>query len=100
VLQGANIPFTPGAEKALAGRGVTVVPDFIANAGGVICAAMELTGATRASAFAAIAERVRANTEAVLGEAKARGVLPRAAAWELAARRVRRAMSYRRFSIM
>jgi glutamate dehydrogenase (NAD(P)+) len=100
VLQGANIPFTPGAEKMLAGRGVTVVPDFIANAGGAICAAMELAGATRASAFAAIAERVRANTEAVLGEAKARGVLPRAAASELAARRVRQAMSYRRFSIL
>jgi len=80
VLQGANIPFTPGAEKMLAGRGVTVVPDFIANAGGVICAAMELAGATRASAFAAIAERVRGNTEAVLSEAKARSVLPRAAA--------------------
>jgi len=100
VLQGANIPFTPGAEKMLADRGVTVVPDFIANAGGVICAAMELQGATRASAFAAIAERVRANTEAVLGEAKARGVLPRAAAEELAARRVRQAISYRRFSIL
>jgi len=100
VLQGANIPFTLGAEKALARRGVTVVPDFIANAGGVICAAMELAGATRASALAAIAERVRANTEAVLGEAKARGVLPRAAATELATRRIRQAMGYRRFSIL
>ena len=100
VLQGANIPFTPGAEKILAGRGVTVVPDFIANAGGVICAAMEHAGATQASAFAAIAERVRANTDAVLGGAKARGVLPRAAAEELAARRIRQAMSYRRFSIL
>jgi glutamate dehydrogenase (NAD(P)+) len=100
VLQGANVPFTPGAEKALAGRGVTVVPDFIANAGGVICAAMEFAGATRTSAFAAIAERVRANTEAVLGEAKARGVLPRVAATELATRRLREAMGYRRFSIL
>lgn len=100
VLQGANIPFTPGAEKALAGRGVTVVPDFIANAGGVICAAMEFAGATHASAFAAIAERVRANTEAVLGEVKTRGVLPRLAATELAERRIRQAMGYRRFSIV
>jgi glutamate dehydrogenase (NAD(P)+) len=100
VLQGANIPFTPGAEKALAGRGVTVVPDFIANAGGVICAAMEFAGATRAAAFDAIAERVRANTEAVLREAKARAVLPRVAATELAERRIRQAMTYRRFSIL
>ncbi|MBI3043820.1 MAG: Glu/Leu/Phe/Val dehydrogenase [Betaproteobacteria bacterium] len=99
VLQGANIPFTPGAEQALAARGVVVVPDFIANAGGVICAAMEYAGATRAAAFDAVAERVRANTEAVLGEAKSRGVPPRAAAEALALRRVREAMGYRRFSI-
>jgi glutamate dehydrogenase (NAD(P)+) len=100
VLQGANIPVTPGAEQMLAGRGVTVVPDFIANAGGVICAAMEYAGATQASAFATIAERVRANTEAVLRSAKTRGVLPRAAALEIAEHRVRQAMSYRRFSIL
>lgn len=100
VVEGANIPLTPGAEKMLAGRGVTVVPDFIANAGGVICAAMEYAGATQGSAFAAIAERVRANTEAVLSTAKARGVLPREAALELAERRVKEAMSYRRFSIL
>jgi len=100
VLQGANIPFTRAAEQSLAARGVTVVPDFIANAGGVICAAMEYAGATRGAAFAAIAERIRANTEAVLSDAKSRGVLPREAAEDLAARRVRQAMGYRRFSIM
>ena len=44
VLQGANIPFTPGAERALAAKGVLVIPDFIANARGVVCAAMEYAG--------------------------------------------------------
>jgi len=100
MLQGANIPATAGAEKALAETGVVVVPDFIANAGGVICAAMEYAGATRTAAFEAIAERIRANTEQVLGTARARGVLPRAAAEALAATRVREAMSHRRFSIL
>jgi glutamate dehydrogenase (NAD(P)+) len=100
VLQGANIPFTPGAEKRLAAKGVTIVPDFVANAGGVICAALEYAGTTQAAAFAAIAERVRANTELVLNTAKARGVLPRAAAIDLAERRVREAMTYRRFSML
>jgi len=100
VLEGANIPLTAGAERALAARGVTVVPDFIANAGGVICAAMEYRGATRAAAFEAIAERVRANTEAVLAEARSRGVPPRDAAEALATRRVREAMALRRFSIL
>ena len=100
VVQGANIPFTLGAEKALHERGVLVIPDFIANAGGVICAAMEYRGATQAAAFDAIAEKVRANTEAVLAPFKARNTLPREAALELAAQRLNAAMRMRRFSIM
>jgi glutamate dehydrogenase (NAD(P)+) len=100
VLQGANIPFTPGAEKILHERGVVVVPDFIANAGGVICAAMEYAGATQAAAFQAIREKIRANTEAVLAESRERGIQPRQAAVELATRRIRAAMALRRFSIL
>src|SRR6266508_5780738 len=61
VLPGANIATTPGAEAALHARGVLCVPDFIANAGGVICAAVEYRGGTRTQAFADIAERIRAN---------------------------------------
>ena len=100
VLQGANIPFTPQAEQALAAKGVLVIPDFIANAGGVICAAMEYAGATQAAAFDAIAEKIRGNTEAVLAQVKARQALPREAAVALATARVRRAMAMRRFSIL
>lgn len=99
VLQGANIPFTAGAERLLHQRGVLVVPDFIANAGGVICAALEYRGATQSAAFAAIAEKVGANTEAVLTAARAKGIPPREAALELAVERVKKAMSLRRFSI-
>ena len=35
ILEGANHPVTPWADAALADRGVTVVPDILANAGGV-----------------------------------------------------------------
>lgn len=35
VIEGANNPTTPMADAALAERGVTVVPDILANAGGV-----------------------------------------------------------------
>ncbi|MBM4186365.1 MAG: Glu/Leu/Phe/Val dehydrogenase [Gemmatimonadetes bacterium] len=99
VLQGANIPCTDDAERRLAERGVTVIPDFIANAGGVICAAMEYAGATRTAAFEAIGEKIRGNVEAVLARSRGRGVLPREAAVELAANRVREAMRHRRFGI-
>jgi glutamate dehydrogenase (NAD(P)+) len=100
VLQGANVPFTAEAESALAARGVVVVPDFIANAGGVICAAMEYAGTTQRAAFDAIAEKIRANTEAVLSAARRDARLPRAAAVELATGRVLRAMGHRRFGIL
>jgi glutamate dehydrogenase (NAD(P)+) len=99
VIQGANIPFTLGAEKYLHGRGVLCVPDFIANAGGVICAAMEYAGASESAAFDTIAEKLRRNTEEVLEEVAKRGMLPREAAMNLAVARVTKAMSYRRWSI-
>jgi glutamate dehydrogenase (NAD(P)+) len=100
VLQGANIPFTAGAEKILHDRGVLVVPDFIANAGGVICAAMEYAGAAQRAAFDAIAEKIRANTEAVLAAVERERALPRIAAVDLATARLRAAMKTRRFNIM
>lgn len=99
VLQGANIPFAEAAERALAARGVLVVPDFIANAGGVICAAMEYAGATQQVAFDAIAEKVRSNTEAVLSAAHRDGSPPRTAALAFATDRVMQAMRSRRYGI-
>jgi glutamate dehydrogenase (NAD(P)+) len=100
VVQGANIPFTLGAEQFLHERGVLVVPDFIANAGGVIAAAMEYGGATEAQAFQAIEEKIRANTEGVLAEARRRHGPPRQAAVALAVARVKEAMTYRRFGLL
>ncbi len=99
VVEGANIPITREAERRLAERGVLVIPDFIANAGGVICAAMEYQGASQSAAFGAIEEKIRYNTEAVLGAVETDKVLPREAAETLAETRVRRAMTTRRWSI-
>ena len=100
ILQGANIPCTESAEKLLHQRGVMLVPDFIANAGGVICAALEYRGSTQAAVFETISERIRANTAEVRQAVPGKGILPRQAAVVLAGARVRAAMVYRRFSIM
>jgi glutamate dehydrogenase/leucine dehydrogenase len=97
VAQGANIPCTPEAEQALHARGVLVIPDFIANAGGVICAAVEYGGGTPRAAFEHIDERIRANTRAVLEQSRRDQVPPRAAAMALAEGRVRAAMGTRRW---
>ena len=98
ILEGANIPATEAAERYLHERGVLVVPDFIANAGGVICAAVEFHGGSEAAAFETIEEKITRNTKEVLEAAKVSGAKPREAALALAEQRVRKAMSTRRWS--
>jgi glutamate dehydrogenase (NAD(P)+) len=96
VAQGANIPASPEAEKILAGRGVLVIPDFVANAGGVICAAVEYHNGSQSQAEATIVEKVSHNAREVLSRAAAERRLPREVAGDIARERVMRAMSYRR----
>ena len=95
VLQGANIPATAEAEQILFERGVINVPDFIANAGGVICGAVEYHGGSESAAFERIDQEIRRNTREVLARSRAEKLLPRTTALELAMERVRRAMGYR-----
>lgn len=95
VVQGANIPATEEAERWMHTHRILSLPDFIANAGGVICAAVEYHGGTQSQAFAAIEERIRANTRETLDRARAGGLLPREAATRLARARVEEAMRYR-----
>ena len=96
VAEGANIPVTFEAERMLAQRGVLVIPDFIANAGGVICAAVEYAGGTETQSLSVIDEKIRANVREVLSSSKQSGRMPREDAVELARERVIKAMSFRR----
>jgi glutamate dehydrogenase (NAD(P)+) len=96
IVQGANIPCTAQAERILHGRGIVSVPDFVANAGGVICAAVEYHGGTQKSAFEAIEEKVRENTTAVLDLSRKHNQMPMESAMALAKQRVAEAMAYRR----
>ncbi len=97
VLQGANIPATPAAERILHERGVLNIPDFIANAGGVICASVEYHGGTESQALATIEDKIGSNVKELLQRADARGELPREAAVAMARARVEEAMAYRAF---
>ena len=98
-VQGANIPITYAAEKVLQQRGILNIPDFIANAGGVICAAIEYQGGGEGAAFAAIEEKLRRNTREILEAASRDQILTRDAALAMARKRVLQAMSYRRWNI-
>lgn len=96
VVQGANIPITPEAGARAHGKRVVSIPDFIANAGGVICAAVEYAGGTRTQALETIAEKIKANVARVLEMAAEQGISQRAAAKAFARGRVKEAMAYRR----
>jgi glutamate dehydrogenase (NAD(P)+) len=97
VLQGANIPVTLDAERRLHERGILSIPDFVANAGGVICASVECHGGTEKAAFDVIAEKIRVNTREVLRASKEGNMLPRQAATAMAERRIETAMALRRW---
>jgi glutamate dehydrogenase (NAD(P)+) len=97
ILQGANIPATMAAEEILMKRGILSVPDFIANAGGVIMAAMEYEKKTEREAFEAISLKVKKNTKLILEDAAREKILPRAAAGKLANEKVLEAMRYREY---
>ena len=92
IVQGANIGVTEGAERMLHDRGVICIPDFISNAGGVICGAVEYAGGTESQAFEVIEEKIRANVAEVLGRAAGQNILPREAAVKMAEERVTAAM--------
>jgi glutamate dehydrogenase/leucine dehydrogenase len=96
IVQGANIPATAEAERMFHERGILSIPDFIANAGGVICGAVEYGGGSASVAFATIEEKIRTNTREVLHRAKEAGVEPRRAAIEIARSRVEEMVRYRR----
>ncbi len=96
ILQGANIPATEEAERIIHEKGIINVPDFVANAGGVICGSVEYHGGTKSTAFIEIEEKMKENTASVLEKAKRENKMSRFAALELAKERVKEAMSYRR----
>lgn len=94
VAQGANIPATEEAERILAERGVIVIPDFVANAGGVICAAVEYHNGSESQAMQTIADRIRNNVCTILQRSSEQNELPRATAMAVARERVQTAMTF------
>ncbi len=98
IVQGANIPATVEAEAELHKRGVLVIPDFIANAGGVICGALEYHDKSENEVFPFIKFRIEQNVKELLDRVKG-GDLPRDAAINMAKERVKAAMGFRKHNL-
>ncbi|GAA1522237.1 glutamate dehydrogenase (NAD(P)+) [Agromyces terreus] len=94
VVEGANGPTTPTADRIMRERGILVVPDILANAGGVIVSYFEWVQANQAYWWRAdevetrLEERMLNAWQHVLGYAETRGLSLRTAATALAVERV------------
>jgi glutamate dehydrogenase (NAD(P)+) len=101
VIEAANIPTSLFADRYLHENGVLIVPDFIANAGGVIGSFVEYKGGTEKEAFDLIAYKISRNVKSVLAksimeEPAKEDKTPREVAMEIAKERVHRAMLLRK----
>jgi glutamate dehydrogenase (NAD(P)+) len=94
VVEAANIPMKHEFERQLGKKGVLVIPDFVANAGGVISSYVEFKGGNEAEMFSLVKEKITRNTRLVLE--KARGGDLRDAALAIAKERVKAAMQKRK----
>ncbi|MGM0818242.1 MAG: Glu/Leu/Phe/Val family dehydrogenase [Actinomycetota bacterium] len=101
VVEGANHPVTPVADRVLRDRGVEVIPDVLANAGGVTVSYFEWTqniqqfhwDADRVNAE--LKQRLRRAYRTLAAYADAEGCDLRSAAYALAVERVAEASSLR-----
>lgn len=88
IIEGSNIPMTANVEKMLAKKGIIIVPDFVANAGGVISSYVEYIGGSKEKMFKLVKETVYRNTKDVLNNAIKNNLIPREAAEEIAKKRI------------
>jgi len=101
VIEGANSPLTPAAEEQLLDAGVAIVPDLLANAGGVIVSYFEWVQNLQHVHWdedeinARLAKLIRTTDAAAFAHAEAAGLSMRAAAYDMAVDRVRRAAEAR-----
>lgn len=96
IVEGGNIPMREEIEDKLFRRGIMFVPDFVANAGGVISSYAEYKGYSLERMFELVKEKVTAATRKVTGESLKRRQNPRRVAMELARQRVETAMRKRK----
>jgi len=90
VAPGANNPATPEATRSLEARGVLVLPDFVANAGGVLGGALSWGGIPNARAEAIAEARIGEAVETLLARAEREGLSPNDLAERTALARIER----------
>ena len=99
VIEAANLPTSSTADEYLNKNGVWLIPDFLANAGGVIGSFVEYQGRTEKEAFELIKYKISKNIKNILTQAIMNEENPRILALEMSKQRVYRAMLLRKGAI-
>ena len=99
IVEASNIPMSDEMEKILHDKDILVIPDFVANAGGVISSYVEFIGGNNDEAFKMIEEKITKNTQIMLQHALEKNIMPRDAAIQIAKERIKIAMEKRQEKI-
>ncbi|MDP3918733.1 MAG: Glu/Leu/Phe/Val dehydrogenase [Nanoarchaeota archaeon] len=98
IVEGSNIPMTYETEKMLHKKGVLVIPDFVANAGGVISSYVEYKGGKVNEMWKMVEEKVKVNTELVLKRLVGNSC-PRTVALQIAEERIFKKSDYSKIAL-
>ena len=88
IAEGSNIPMNLETEELLHEKGVLIIPDIIANAGGVISSYVEYIGGSEEQMFRTVEEKITKNVRHILELSKEEEITPREAALKIAKKRV------------
>lgn len=93
IVEAGNIPMQEKIEEELFNKGILIVPDFVANAGGVISSYAEYRGYNPKRMFELVASKITQSTQRVLEESRKQKQNPRAVALEIAQQIINRKQS-------
>jgi len=88
IVEGANIPMGENIENELFKKGIIIVPDFVANAGGVISSYAEYKGCSPKQMFEMVEKRLRCRAKEIMEKSIAENKNPRKVAMEIALKRI------------
>jgi len=84
IVEAGNIPMSEKIEEELFQKGILIVPDFVANAGGVISSYAEYRGYNPKRMFETVRRKITKTTKLVLKESIKKNKNPRSVALEIA----------------
>jgi glutamate dehydrogenase (NAD(P)+) len=96
IVEGGNIPMREPIEEELHHRGVLIIPDFVANAGGVISSYAEYRGYGHEKMLQLVEEKIVRSTSLVLKRLGNNKKSPRTIGMEIAKEIVEQAMKKRK----